>query len=69
MRSSESFSTLTRRLVAELSNGDRIRFEFEVQNSVSVTQFLVLDIEFYFLNAKVRGNNFIREFANGTGVD
>src|SRR4029079_14260210 len=24
----------------ELSDGDRIRFEFEVQNSVSVTQFL-----------------------------
>jgi hypothetical protein len=27
----------------ELSDGDRIRFEFEVQNSVSVTQFLPKD--------------------------
>jgi hypothetical protein len=27
----------------ELSDGDRIRFELEVQNSVSVTQFLPKD--------------------------
>ena len=26
----------------ELSDGDRIRFELEVQNSVSVTQFFLL---------------------------